>query len=69
MLRALPEQWKDGYLNGVKLPGGHIVNVEWENKKIRALSVKIGFEEKVVLKYKDEEITIEGKAGEIVCVL
>ncbi|HCS72570.1 MAG TPA: hypothetical protein DIW17_01675 [Clostridiales bacterium] len=69
LLRALPEQWKDGYLNGVKLPGGHIVNVEWENKKIRALSVKIGFEEKVVLKYKDEEITIEGKAGEIVCVL
>ena len=68
LLGALPEQWQDGYLRGVKLPGGHIVDMEWENKRIRALSVEIGFEEKVLFRYEDEEIAVEGNMGEVINV-
>ena len=65
LLKALPKQWKNGYLNGIKVPGGHIINVKWENSKITALDVQIGYEETVVIKYEDKDITVEGKSGQI----
>lgn len=39
LLSALPEGWKSGKLKGIKVKGGFLVNLEWEDKKIKSLDV------------------------------
>ena len=69
LLKSLPKQWKNGYLKGIKVPGGHIINVKWEDSKVTALSVQIGYEEKLTIRCVDKDITVEGKTGEIINVI
>jgi hypothetical protein len=69
LLKALPKQWKNGYLKGIKVPGGHIINVKWEDSKVTSLSVQIGYEEVVMIKYENKDITVEGKTGQVINVI
>ncbi len=64
ILSALPKRWSKGNLCGIKIPGGHSVNVWWEDGKLSKLSVVIGFEEKAVLVYDGKEYIASGKKGE-----
>ena len=32
LLPALPEQWHTGHLYGIKVPGGHLIDVGWRNE-------------------------------------
>jgi alpha-L-fucosidase 2 len=51
LLRSVPKEWEKGSLSGIKTPGGHTVSVSWENGKVTALDVKLGYEGKAVVKY------------------
>ena len=66
LLPALPQQWKDGHLYGVKVPGGHRVNVAWENGVLTKLSVTMGYQNSVTLYYNGETFQATGAPGETV---
>ncbi len=63
ILPALPAAWKDGYLRGIKIPGGHTVSVKWENGKATEISVVLGFEEKATLVCEGKEYTVSAPQG------
>lgn len=55
LLKALPKQWKDGSLKGIKVPGGHTVNVSWKDGKVCEFEVMLGFGDKVIVVAEDRE--------------
>lgn len=66
LLRGIPAEWETGHLNGVKIPGGHTVNVSWKEGKLESLSVMMGFEPKARLEWEGKSFTAEGKPGELI---
>jgi len=69
LIKALPKEWKNGYLNGIKVPGGHKINVKWQDGKVVELSVQIGYKGKVIIKKGDDEITVAGEIGQLINVI
>ena len=71
LLRALPKQWANGTLKGIKTPGGHTLDMEWKNGELTFLQVKFGFEGKIsfgeTAVFSAEEYT--GAQGEVVRIL
>jgi len=69
LLRALPKQWQNGRLKGLKLPGGHTLDMEWQNGIPANISITIGYSGKIVLSglYENgirvEDRLIEGEPG------
>lgn len=43
LLRALPAEWPDGRVRGLRVPGGHQVDFSWKNGRLRELCVTIGY--------------------------
>lgn len=66
ILRALPRQWSNGHMNGVRIPGGHIINIAWKDSVLTSLTVKIGFEPTACLEWNGSRFIAEGKASEII---
>lgn len=48
-LRALPEEWKTGRLQGMKVPGGHLLNVEWKDGQLVMVEVTLGYGKQITL--------------------
>jgi len=69
LLNALPDQWKNGHLKGVKIPGGHKLDMAWENGGLTRLSVTLGYEGQARLMWKGKVFTAEGTTGEAVRLL
>ena len=40
ILPALPDVWKKGKIDGLRTRGGFVVDIEWDNNKIKTLKVK-----------------------------
>jgi alpha-L-fucosidase 2 len=40
ILPALPDVWKKGKIDGLRTRGGFVVDIEWDNGKIKTLKVK-----------------------------
>ena len=38
-LPALPAQWKSGSVKGIKVEGGKVVDMTWEDGKIKTLTI------------------------------
>lgn len=53
LLPALPENWQDGEINGIKTVGGHTVSFKWTKGKVRELNIEYGFEDEVIFKFND----------------
>lgn len=49
LLRALPKAWPKGKLLGVKVPGGHVLDLEWDGKQLVNLQVTIGYSGQIIL--------------------
>ena len=65
LLRSLPGEWGEGSLQGIKVPGGHIVSLWWKDGKATALKIKIGFGEKATVEYGGEEKEFSGIPGDV----
>ena len=66
ILRALPKEWDEGSLQGIKVPGGHIVSVWWKDCKATALEIKIGFGGSLTVCVDGEEKVFTGVPGEVI---
>ena len=69
LLNAVPDEWKSGYLKGIKIPGGHTVNVSWHNGKLTECEIEFGFENQVAVVVDGICKSLSGKPGEITCIL
>ena len=71
LLKGLPPQWSDGLLEGVKTPGGHILELEWKNRELVRLQVTIGYSGRVLFGETEAlaQKEIKGKPEEVVRVL
>lgn len=66
LLRACPDNWKTGALCGVRVPGGHDLDIKWQDGKITSVAVRIGYEGSVALRFPDGRlVTLSGNVGEV----
>lgn len=53
LLPALPENWQNGEISGVKTIGGHTLSIEWKDGCISRINIEFGYENEVVFKFND----------------
>lgn len=63
LLPALPENWKDGEVKGIRARGGLTIDMAWENSKVTELNIKALKACKVSLKVNGMTRTIKLKKG------
>jgi len=66
LLPALPEQWQDGRLNGLRARGGFEIDMEWKNREIIDLQVKSIAGNTLRIKYGDKYSERETEPGEVI---
>lgn len=65
LLRALPAEWPDGQVRGLRLPGGHFVDFGWKSGRLDKLAVTLGYAGSlVVVCHGRTEQVIVGKPGD-----
>lgn len=69
LLPAIPTAWKKGRLRGVRVPGGHVLTIEFENGKLTALTCRMGFAGQATFVLPDgTRKSCEGKTGEEIAI-
>ncbi|MCL2352873.1 MAG: glycoside hydrolase family 95 protein [Firmicutes bacterium] len=69
-LRVLPEAWESGVLRGIRFPGGHEMEMAWDNGALTSLTVKVGYAGELTVELPGGAVKkIAGKTDEIVKVL
>ena len=65
LLRALPAEWPDGQVRGLKVPGGHQVDFSWKSGRLQTLGVTIGYAGKLAVAATDmAEQILSGNLGD-----
>lgn len=63
LLPALPAQWRDGCINGVKTRGGFTVDMQWKDAKVVALKVSSEKGGSTTVRFNGESRKVKLKAG------
>jgi alpha-L-fucosidase 2 len=63
LLPALPAAWPDGAVKGLRARGGFEVDMEWEQGKLKHVSLRSNTGATCVLRYKDQTRTVTLKKG------
>ena len=63
LLPALPENWKDGAVSGIRARGGISVDMTWKDSKVTALTLTAQHPCKVALKVNGQVKTVKLKKG------
>ncbi|NLP56904.1 glycoside hydrolase N-terminal domain-containing protein [Lutibacter sp. B1] len=58
ILPALPDNWENGSINGLKARGNIIVNISWKDGKLDQLTLKSASTKTIKVKYDDLEVLI-----------
>ena len=64
LLPALPSEWKNGHVKGLKARGGFELNIEWKNGVLNQFEVLSQKDSTLELKYGQTKKSIEIKKGE-----
>lgn len=64
LLRGLPKEWKTGSLKGVKVPGGHKIDVSWSNGKVEKLNIVFGYAESITVNMNGKNLEFKGIPNE-----
>ena len=64
LLPALPEQWKDGSVEGICARGGFVVDMTWKDGKVVGLRVTARTGGKTQLCFNGQKKRVSLKAGE-----
>jgi alpha-L-fucosidase 2 len=63
LLPALPPNWKNGLVKGLKARGAITVDLKWENKKLKKVRLIAKNDTQTELVFNDKRIMVELKAG------
>ena len=64
LLPALPENWKDGSVSGIRARGGIAVSMEWQDSKVSALTLTAQQPCKVILIANGKQREVKLKKGD-----
>jgi alpha-L-fucosidase 2 len=64
LLPALPTEWKNGYVKGLKTRGNFVVDISWENDKLREARIQANSPGKKKIVWPGGQKTIELSAGQ-----
>ncbi|MCC5907980.1 MAG: hypothetical protein JJU13_17330 [Balneolaceae bacterium] len=64
LLPALPADWQDGHVKGLRARGGFEVDIWWENGSLQKSRVSSLNGEKSLFRYKQQEIELDLARGE-----
>ena len=64
LLPAIPKEWKDGEVSGLRARGGYTVDITWGNGKLISATVTADKKGKVNIRYKGQRVTLKMKKGE-----
>lgn len=64
LLPALPKKWANGHLYGVKAKGGITIDIDWNDNELTSCTFKAAYNIQTIVKYKDQIIPLNMKAGE-----
>jgi alpha-L-fucosidase 2 len=63
LLPALPSNWSQGSIKGLKARGNIIVDLNWKNNRLQQIRLLAGHNTQKQLLYQDQQITVNLKAG------
>ena len=63
LLPALPEQWKDGAVSGIRARGGITVEMSWQNSRVTNLTLTAQKACKVMLLVNGQQRVVKLKKG------
>jgi len=66
LLPALPEQWKEGAVNGLMARGNFIINMQWKNGKMVRVDIRSGNGLPLTVKYGEIEKSFDLRKGKSV---
>lgn len=66
ILPALPAEWKDGFVRGLKARGGSIIDIYWKDSSPYRVVIRPEHDASINLIYKEEIIPVELKKGKVV---
>ena len=64
LLPALPAEWKEGKIAGLKARGGFVISMEWKNGKLQSATIYSEHPAKATVVYKDKTQVLTWKPGE-----
>lgn len=65
VLPALPSAWPSGSVSGLRARGGHVVDMAWEHGQPKKVTVRLGWQPKVVVRYRDRRLPLSGRSGSV----
>jgi len=68
LLPALPEEWSDGWIKGIRSRGGITIDMEWHEGKISEVKLKADNKCTASLKYNGKEKTIKLKTNKNITI-
>lgn len=66
LLPALPDEWTEGNIDGIKARGGYEISFKWKNHKLLQSTIRAIKNGKVTLVYAGTERTLQLEAGKMV---
>jgi alpha-L-fucosidase 2 len=66
LLPALPPQWPDGSVRGLRARGGFEVSINWKDGKLKSAEIINRINASATVRYREKTTSLQFKAGETV---